>query len=109
VAAVDRALMFDKTARWQDASAMFAALRDAYEEQRRRPPPLAQTRPSQPSAASVDVPVDYEPDEPSVLQDVAFGASHETALEQERQRTREVIEGLSEGPIPIASEALNKP
>ncbi|MGH7295810.1 MAG: serine/threonine-protein kinase [Polyangiaceae bacterium] len=108
VAAVDRALAFDKTARWQDAGAMFAALRDAYEEQRRRPPPLAQTRPSQPTDASIDVPVHYESDEPSVVQDVAFGASHDAAIELERARTREIIEGLSGTPIAIASEALNK-
>jgi eukaryotic-like serine/threonine-protein kinase len=109
VAAVDRALAFDKAARWQDAKAMFEALRDAYEEQRHRPPPLPQSRPSAVPGQALEIPVDYEPDGPSVVADVAFGQQHDEALEKERQRTREVIEGLSSGPIPVASEALNKP
>jgi serine/threonine protein kinase len=108
VAAVDRALAFERAARWQDAGAMFAALREAYEEQRHRPPPLPQARSPQSSNASVDVPIHYEPDEPSIVVDVAFGNQHDEALERERQRTREVIEGLSGAPIAIASEALNK-
>jgi hypothetical protein len=109
VAAVDRALAFDKNARWQNARAMFEALRAAYDEHRNRPPPLPQARPANTSASSIDVPVHYEPDEPSAVIDVAFGEQHEEALERERQRTREVIEGLSGQSIAIASEALNKP
>jgi serine/threonine-protein kinase len=109
VAAVDRALAFDKTARWQDARAMFEALRAAYDEHRSRPPPLPQSRQPSTSQSSIDVPVHYEPDEPSVVVDVAFGAQHEDAMERERQRTREVIEGLSGPSIAIALEALNKP
>jgi eukaryotic-like serine/threonine-protein kinase len=108
VAAVDRSLAFDKAARWQDARAMFAALRDAYQEQRERPPPLQQTRPQEPTRESIDLPVHYEADEPSIVVDVAFGPQHDEEIERERQRTREVIEGLSGAPIPIAPDALNK-
>jgi serine/threonine-protein kinase len=104
VAAVDRALAFDKSARWQDAR----ALRAAYDEHRNRPPPLPQSRPPNTSPSSIDVPVHYEADEPSVVVDVAFGEQHEEAMERERQRTREVIEGLSGPSIAIALEALNK-
>ncbi len=107
VAAVDRALAFDKNARWQDARAMFEALRAAYDEHRSRPPPLPQSRSTSPS--SIDLPVHYEPDEPSAVIEVAFGEQHEDAVERERQRTREVIEGLSGPAITIAIEALNKP
>ena len=108
VAAVDRALAFDKANRWQDANAMFAALRDAYEEQRRRPPPLAPVRPSQ-NPSSLDLAVDFVADEPSVVQDIAFGPQHDAVVEEERKRTRVVIEGLSGASIAIASEAINKP
>ncbi len=110
VAAVDRALQFDRANRWQSARAMFEALRDAYEEERRRPPPLPQSRPPQtPSHPTIDVPVHYEPEEPSLVVDVAFGEHHAEAVELERQRTREIIEGISgAGDIAVASEALNK-
>jgi serine/threonine-protein kinase len=108
VAAVDRALAFDKAARWQDAKAMFAALRDAYEEQRRRPPPLPQSRPVAQSHETIDVQVDYVADEPSVVADVAFGQKHDAEIERERARTREVVEGLSGADVKIASEAINK-
>ena len=108
VAAVDRALAFDKNDRWQDARAMFEALRAAYDEQRLRPPPLPQARSIMPTHETIDLPVHYEADEPSVVVDVAFGQQHAEAIERERQRTREVIEGLSGNSIAIALEALNK-
>jgi eukaryotic-like serine/threonine-protein kinase len=108
VAAVDKALAFDRNDRWQDAAAMFEALRAAYEEHRHRPPPLPTARGPQSSQQSVDVSVDYSPDEPSLVVDVAFGAHHDDALERERQRTREVIDGMSGASIAIASDALNK-
>jgi len=108
IAAVDKALAFDRAARWQGARAMFEALRDAYEEQRNRPPPLPQSRPAQPTAESIDIAVDFVADEPSLVVDVAFGESHEEAVELERRRTREVIEGLSSAGIDIASEAMRK-
>ena len=87
---------------------MFEALRAAYDEHRSRPPPLPQSRPATSVPSSIDVPVHYEPDEPSAVVDVAFGETHEDAMERERQRTREVIEGLSGPSIAIALEALNK-
>ena len=108
VAAVDKALAFDRNSRWQSATAMFEALRAAYEELRNRPPPLPTGRPPQSSQESVDVQVEYTPDEPSLVVDVAFGEQHADAIERERQRTREVIEGMSGAAIAIASEALNK-
>jgi serine/threonine protein kinase len=103
VAAVDRALAFEKSARWQDARSMFEALRAAYDEERRRPPPLRQSHPPTPGPESLDLPVHYDADEPSLVVDVAFGEQHEDAVERERQRTREVIEGLS-GPA-VARDA----
>jgi len=108
VAAIDKALSFDRNGRWQSAGAMFEALRAAYEEHRNRPPPLPTAREPQSSQQSVDVPVEYAPDEPSLVVDVAFGAQHDDAIARERQRTREVIEGMSGAAIDIASEALNK-
>jgi serine/threonine protein kinase len=107
IASVDRALQFDKNARWQNARAMFEALRAAYDEERRRPPPLSQSRSPSASQESIDVHVHYQ-DEPSVVVDVAFGDKHEDAIEQERRRTREVIEGLSGRSIEVALEALDK-
>jgi hypothetical protein len=87
---------------------MFEALRAAYEEQRRRPPPLPQSRPSN-VPSTMDVPIHYEADEPSLVADVAFGENHAEEVERERLRTREVIEGISgAADVKIASEALNK-
>ncbi len=109
VAAVDKALAFDRNDRWQNARAMFEALRAAYEEHRHRPPPLpTAARGPQSPEPSVEVSVASAPDEPSLVVDVAFGAQHDDALERERQRTREVIEGMSGASIAIASDALNK-
>jgi serine/threonine-protein kinase len=109
VAAVDKALAFDKAARWQSARAMFEALRGAYEETRHRPPHAPAARPPEQSRESIDVSVRYEdtPDEPSLVENVAFGDHHAEAVERERQRTREVIEGMSTA-IGIAPDALNK-
>jgi eukaryotic-like serine/threonine-protein kinase len=109
VAAVDRALAFDKSARWQDARSMFEALRAAFDEQRRRPPPLAQSQPPSPGPESVDLPIHFEGDEPSVVVDMAFGEQHEDAMERERQRTREVIEGLAGASASAALDATRKP
>jgi hypothetical protein len=109
VAAVDRALAFEKSARWQDARSMFEALRAAFDEQRRRPPPLAQSHPLSPGPESVDLPIHFEGDEPSVVVDMAFGEQHEDAMERERQRTREVLEGLAEPSGAGELEALPKP
>jgi serine/threonine-protein kinase len=109
VAAVDRALAFEKSARWQDARSMFEALRAAFDEQRRRPPPLAQSHPLSPGPESVDLPIHFEGDEPSVVVDMAFGEQHEDAMERERQRTREVIEGLAGPSASAVLDATRKP
>ena len=95
VAAVDKALAFDKGDRWQNAGAMFEALRAAYEEVRQGPPPLP-TAPSPQSSAEISVV--YAPDESSLVVDVAFGQQHDDAVAQERERTREVIESISSAP-----------
>ena len=99
VAAIDRALAFERAARWQSARDMFEALRAAYDEQRQRPPPLqAAASSSRSSTGSFEIPVDCAGDEPSLVVDVAFGEQHEDALARERERTREVIEGISGTP-----------
>jgi serine/threonine-protein kinase len=92
VAAVDRALAFEKERRWQSARAMFEALRAAYEELASAGPP----------SRSIDVPLTFEGDgASSLVVDVAFGAAHDEAIARERARTREVIESLSAVSIKI--------
>ncbi|HEY8040985.1 MAG TPA: serine/threonine-protein kinase [Polyangiaceae bacterium] len=109
VASVDRALAFEKQNRWQNARAMFEALREAFEEARRRPAPLPQARAPLSSQDTLDVPIHYDGNEPSLVVDVAFGEEHAAAVERERARTREVIEGMESAGIEIAPDALNKP
>jgi eukaryotic-like serine/threonine-protein kinase len=95
VAAVDRALAFERERRWQSARAMFDALRLAYDE----------LTLAGPSSRSIEVPITFEADgAPSLVVDVAFGADHEDAVERERARTREVIEGLSAISVVVASD-----
>lgn len=103
--AVDRAVAFDKNQRWASAREMFGALRAAYEESRGLRPPLPPPRPAAPSAVTIDVPISV--DEPSLVVDVAFGEHHDEAIEKERQRTREVIDGLSSLSIVIAPDATD--
>jgi serine/threonine-protein kinase len=110
VAAVDRALAFEKHARWQSARAMFEGLRAAYEESRHLPPaqlPRA-VDDDPPRSVPLELSFGIAPDEPSLVIDVAFGEQHDDELERERQRTRERVEGLSEAGITIASEALTR-
>ena len=102
-AAVDRALAFDKQHRWPSARDMFGALRAAYDEARGQRPPLPPARPAVPSAVTIDVPISVE--EPSLVVEVAFGDRHDEAIARERQRTREVIEGLSSLSIVVAPDA----
>jgi serine/threonine protein kinase len=101
--AIDRSLAFDREARWPNARAMFEALREAYEEAKR--PRTAPTVPPVSSVGSVDVPITVE--ESSLVVDVAFGPQHDAAMERERLRTREVIEGLSSLSIVVAEEDLS--
>jgi eukaryotic-like serine/threonine-protein kinase len=93
VVAIDRALAFEREGRWQTAGEMFEALREAYDEAKRARSSSTLQAVSQPS--SIDVPITVEDEPPSLLVDVAFGPEHDAAMERERQRAREVIEGLS--------------
>ena len=96
--AMDRALAFAKQDRWPTARLMSGALRAAYDEARRKPPPLpARSTPATP-------PEEPEPsiafelvEAPSLVIDVAFGDHRAEAIEQERRRTREVVEEIGEG------------
>jgi eukaryotic-like serine/threonine-protein kinase len=108
-AALDRALAFDKESRWPTARSMSGALRAAYDEMRRRPPPLprARARASGAPAASSPAPADDTRDTgetsvafdlieaPSLVVDIAFGEHHADAVERERRRAREVIEDMA--------------
>jgi serine/threonine-protein kinase len=108
-ATMDRALAFDKTARWPDARAMSESLRAAYDEVRRRPPPLphraspaARSAPEQSSEQSVEASIAFELVEaPSLIVEVAFGDRHDEAIDRERRRVRDVIEGMAgdRGPV----------
>ncbi|HXX69538.1 MAG TPA: serine/threonine-protein kinase [Polyangiaceae bacterium] len=118
VRAVDRALAFDKDARWQSAGEMFEALRAAYGELAVRATsptsgPAAATAPTAGRAA-------FTPDEPSGLSssagppsgarsaslvvEIAFGDERESAVAMERARTREVIDALSSITIVVDSD-----
>jgi serine/threonine-protein kinase len=108
VAAVDRALAFDKAARWQSSRAMFEALRAAFEESRHRPAPLPQVVEEAPASVPLELSFSFGATEPSLVVDVAFGDGHDDALERERQRTREIVEGLSEFGVGISPDALTK-
>jgi serine/threonine protein kinase len=104
VEAVDRALAFEQKDRWQTAREFFDALRSVYDHikrSKRTPTPMPETRAAPPSASSAGIAVDFVSaesahDEPSSLVvDVMFGEEHSAAVERERQRVREVVEGLS--------------
>ncbi len=85
--AVDRALAFDKQARWQTAKEMFEALRSAYEEMRPRGP---QSSVQGSGAAAL-----LDDESVSLVVDVAFGSEHDQALSFERRRALETLEALS--------------
>jgi serine/threonine-protein kinase len=104
VHAVDRALAFEREARFQTARQMFEALRVAYDQEAsRRAPPPARTQPG-------TVVPDFvtEPEPPSLVVDVAFGEEHDIVIELERKRTREVVEGLSSVSITVDSSAFRR-
>ena len=90
-AAMDGALSFDKAARWQSARAMAQAIRGAYDEARRRPPPLPARRPA---GAGEPIPIEAI-ESPSLVVEVAFGDKHEEEVERERRRTREATRGIT--------------
>jgi serine/threonine protein kinase len=92
VAAVDRALAFDPSDRWQTARAMFEALRAAYDELRRRP---MAPRSVKANLRSVHFEQPEATHAPSLVVDVAFGDGHDQALSVERRRTLEIVQSLS--------------
>jgi serine/threonine-protein kinase len=100
-AAVDRAVAFGKEARWQSATEMFEGLRAAYQEASRGAPPRRTPRLS---AESIDVSFDTDPASSLVI-DVAFGDAKADLVARERQRTREIIEGLSTMSVVVDPEA----
>lgn len=113
VHAVDRALAFDKNARWQSAREMFEALRTAYAELVADDP--ASTTGSGCSASAAQVPSAIasaeRPSPPSssrsasLVVEVAFGEERDSAIAVERARTREVVDALSSITIVVDSEA----
>ncbi len=96
VLAVDRALAFDKEARWGSAREMFEALRAAHDELNG---PL--TTELHPMAAASKGGDDRAT---SLVVKVTFGAEHDDAVAKERARTREVFEALSIRPPAIEPE-----
>jgi serine/threonine protein kinase len=87
-AAVDRALAFDKAARWQTAKEMFEALRAAYEQMRPRSGVRDAGAPAAPLRGGDDEPL-------SLVVEIAFGSEHDQALALERTRAQEALEALS--------------
>lgn len=85
--AVDRALAFDKQARWQSAKEMFEALRGAYEQIRPREA-RSEARERAPSPHA-------DPEPPSLVVEIAFGSEHDQAMAIERKRAQEALEALS--------------
>ena len=105
VHAVDRALAFEKEARWPSARLMREALRTAYQDELRvRPHPAGP--PAQPAVKDREETLD---DLPSLAVEIAFGEEHDQVVESERQRIREVIEGLSGISVAIEPDALRGP
>jgi serine/threonine protein kinase len=94
VAAVDRALAFERADRWQTARAMFEALRAAYDELESRPL-AAPRRAGKANMRSVHFAAPEATRAPSLVVDVAFGDAHDEALSLERKRTLEVVQSLS--------------
>lgn len=102
--AMDRALAFDKEARWPTAREMSDAVRAAYDEARLRPPPLPQgtrpraggTSPTPVGEMEAEASIPFElVNAPSLVVEVAFGPGHDEAIERERQRTREVASAMT--------------
>jgi serine/threonine-protein kinase len=98
VEVVDRALAFDQKDRWQSAREFFEALRDVYDHMKRSkrtPTPMPETS---------TIPVEVVEEQPSLVVDVMFGDQHAQAIEAERQRAREVVEGLSRVSIEVVED-----
>jgi serine/threonine-protein kinase len=97
--AMDRALAFAKEDRWPTARLMSDALCAAYDEAKRRPPPLPARPQPAPSPDDEAPSIAFELIEaPSLVIDVAFGERHAETMEEERRRAREVVEDIGESP-----------
>jgi serine/threonine-protein kinase len=111
VQAVDKALAFEKPARWQTARAMFDALHAAYEDARQQPPSIPQGPASiPPQSESVPLELSFSSmgaEESSLIVDVAFGEHHDEEIERERKRMREFGVGLSDMSIAIGPDAVD--
>ncbi|MGA3120218.1 MAG: serine/threonine-protein kinase [Polyangiaceae bacterium] len=90
VRAVDRALAFEREARWQTAREMFESLRAAYLELGARA-----TLPTMPEAQFDSANLPEADTRSSLVVEIAFGDEHDPAILVERHRAREVGEALS--------------
>ncbi len=106
VETVDRALALDQKDRWQTAREFFEALRGVYDHIRRS----KRTPTPMPESLSTDVDfVSAQEEPPSLVVDVMFGDAHAQAVERERQRAREVVEGLSRMSIEVIDDTSQPP
>src|SRR5260370_448382 len=85
VQAIDRALAFDKPARWQSAREMFEVLRACYGR--------LSAHPAQPRAG-VLTGHSAGGEEPSLIAQVAFGPEHYKQLADERSQTPQPVHAL---------------
>jgi serine/threonine protein kinase len=100
--AMDRALAFDKRARWQTAQAMAAAVRAAYDEARRRLPAVPEAQANTDPDRSVESSIVFDlVKAPTPVVEVAFGEHRDEAIESERRRTRDVIDGITNAPADV--------
>ncbi len=95
VAVIDRAVAFDKQARWRSAREMRDALRSVYASLRRRPPVPALGDAAWRGGEAADSISVHDEDAPSLVVEVAFGDGHDEALARERQRTHDVVAAIS--------------
>jgi hypothetical protein len=83
---------------------MFEALREAYDEAKRARSSSTLRAVSGPRPVDIPITVDEEPS--SLVVEVTFGSQHDAAMERERKRTREVIDGMSSLSIVVEEGAL---
>jgi serine/threonine protein kinase len=96
VAVVDRALAFEKPARWRSAREMLEALRGVYASLQRRPPIRAVNAAGAWASDAEVAPISVQEDEaPSLVAEVAFGEGRDAALDRERKRTNEILEAIA--------------
>jgi serine/threonine protein kinase len=96
VAVVDRAMAFEKQARWRSAREMLEALRGVYASLQRRPPIRVLSAAGAWTKEEASAPISVQEDDaPSLVAEIAFGDHRDEALARERKRTSEVIEAIS--------------